>query len=144
MNHEIQKLTDKLAGAIAALVDQEATRRATEDRTTVFKTLLNVLHGKFSDAPAVLKGLGAPPNAIKAAARAEVPPRKRRPRTAAEKKASKLQGTYMGKTHALHFRDRAKVKAMRKKAGVVKAIQLATKLAKAGKLGNNKHGKKSE
>ena len=80
--------------------------------------------GKAMGGLAYALGLG------RGAKKAKKVTKKRRPRTAAEHKASVQQGKYMGTMHSLSKSNRGKVKAMRKKSGIGAAIKLAGKLAR--------------
>lgn len=73
------------------------------------------------------RGPGRPKGLTKAAS----PKKKRKPQSAAQRKANKLQGQYLGNIRLLSAAAKAKVKAVRVKDGVEAAIRMAQGMKKA-------------
>jgi hypothetical protein len=82
--------------------------------------LLAQLGGRTAAAPAKPRRAAAAPRAARAA----------RPVSAKQRRALVLQGRYLGSIRTLSPADREKVKALREKAGIEKAIALAKELQK--------------
>lgn len=127
---QIKKLLSNYTDRIVSIINRDAVP---SDQSADLKARIIAALGKAGLFPGK-RGPGRPPgpkNAKKVTRRVAAAKRKRRPQTPAQQKANQLQGKYMGTIRLLSAAAKARIKALRKKDGVVAAIKLAQQLGKA-------------